>query len=87
VENQVAVIYAVTNGHLDQVPVDRVKVWERGFHRHLESRHGDVLSDIREEGQLTDPIRDALIAAIESYNKTFQAEEEAREEQPAGATA
>jgi F-type H+-transporting ATPase subunit alpha len=87
VENQVAVIYAVTNGYLDQVPVDRVRAWERGFHRHLESRHGDVLSGIREEQQLTDEIRDAMIAAIESYNETFEAEEAARDEQPAGATA
>src|SRR5687767_13333967 len=34
VENQVAVIYAVTNGHLDQIPVERVKPWERGFHEY-----------------------------------------------------
>ena len=73
-EKQVAVIYAVTNGYLDKIDVERVRVWERGFHEDMSARHQDVLDDIREGGQLTDDLTERLVAAIESYNKTFAAE-------------
>jgi F-type H+-transporting ATPase subunit alpha len=74
VENQVALIYAVTNGFLDQVPVERVRQWERGFHEHMHARSQDVLDAIRTVGQLDDELTKKLVAAIESYNATFAAE-------------
>src|SRR5207302_5619234 len=51
VENQVAIIYAVTNGYLDQIPVEQVRAWERGFHEYLGSRQPDILSAVRTEKQ------------------------------------
>ena len=83
VENQVCVIYAVTNGYLDDVPVGRVRAWERGFHEHLESHDQDVLDGIREGKELTKEIEERLVAAIRTYNEVFAAQEEA----PAAATA
>src|SRR5687767_11056131 len=35
VEHQVTILYAVTNGHLDDVPVAQIREWERGFHDYL----------------------------------------------------
>ena len=75
-ENQVAVIYAVTNGYLDEVPVERVRQWELGFQQALKAKHQEVLDGIRTGGQLTDELTGQLVAAIESYNKTFAAEHE-----------
>jgi len=80
VEDQVAVIYAVTNGHLDDIPVDRVKAWERGFLQHLGAHDTELLRLIREEQKLTDEVRDMLVSAIEAFNETFAAEEESRTE-------
>jgi F-type H+-transporting ATPase subunit alpha len=74
VESQVAVIYAVTNGYLDEVDVERVRQWERGFHETMAAKHQDVLDEIRESGQLGDELSERLIAAIESYNQAFAAE-------------
>ena len=74
VENQVAVIYAVTNGHLDQVPVDRLRAWERGFHDYLATRSPDVLASIRDEHVLTDAIEQKLVAAIKQFSATFASE-------------
>ena len=74
VENQVAVIYAVTNGYLDTIPVERVRVWERGFHESMAAKHRDLLDTIREGGQLTDDVTEKLIAAIKAYNESFAAE-------------
>jgi F-type H+-transporting ATPase subunit alpha len=83
VENQVAVIYAVTNGLIDEVPVDKIRPWELGFHEHLRAQGADVLRRIREEKALSDEIKAGLEAAIEEWNKTFAAELA----EPAGARA
>jgi F-type H+-transporting ATPase subunit alpha len=75
VENQVATIYAVTNGHLDRVGVDDVRRWERGFHEAMAARHQDVLDDIRKSGALSDELTQRLVAAIDGYNETFAAQQ------------
>jgi len=75
-ENQVAVIFAVTNGYLDQVSVDHVRQWERGFQEELAAKHPQVLSAIRDSKALSDDSKAQLIKAIESYNATFAAKQE-----------
>ncbi|MBO4733928.1 MAG: F0F1 ATP synthase subunit alpha [Clostridia bacterium] len=40
---QVAIIYAVTNGYLDSVPVDKVKDYEARLYETLENKAGDLL--------------------------------------------
>ncbi len=77
VEHQIAVIYAVTNGFLDQIPVERIKPWEHGFHRYLDEHAPDVLAEIREKKVLTDEITSRLVQVIEAYTETFLAQEEA----------
>jgi len=77
VENQVAVIYAVTNGYLDDVDVSLVGQWELGFHEEMTAKHQGVLNGIREGGQLTDELNEQLVSAIESFNASFAAEHEA----------
>ena len=79
VESQVILIYAVTNGLLENVAVNKVKEWERGFHDHMAAKHQDILDAIREGGELTDEITESLVAAIESYNESFAAEQDAVE--------
>jgi F-type H+-transporting ATPase subunit alpha len=74
VENQVCVIFAATEGHLDDVEVRHLRRWERGFHDFLGTQHTDVLSGIRDGGALTDDITANLVAAITEYNKVFAAE-------------
>ena len=85
VENQICVIFAVTLGHLDDVPVERIRAWERGFHEHLHDRASDVLAAIREQKELTDELRETLVAAIAEYNEIFevQSREGELEERPA----
>jgi F-type H+-transporting ATPase subunit alpha len=87
VENQVAVIYAVTNGHLDQIDIQRVRAWELGFHQFMADRHRGILDRIRQEGDLSDELTEELVAAIGEFNETFAAEEEARGGLPTAVTA
>ncbi|GAB3026868.1 F0F1 ATP synthase subunit alpha [Spirosoma pulveris] len=53
VEQQVAIIYASTNGLLDKVPVNKVKEFESEFGMVLSAQHPTVLNDLR-AGKLTD---------------------------------
>jgi F-type H+/Na+-transporting ATPase subunit alpha len=74
VERQIAVIYAVTNGHLDEVPVERVGAWERGFLDFLEAQHDDFLTSLRTGKVLTEELEATLKAALADFNARFQAE-------------
>src|SRR5690606_12082562 len=53
VENQVAIIYALTNGYLDEVDPEQIQSWERDFHIFLRANHADLLGDIREQRVLS----------------------------------
>ncbi len=71
VENQVAIIYALTNGYLDDVDVAQIKVWERDFHIFLNTNRPEILASIRDTRQLTNENEQALIEAIQRYKDLF----------------
>jgi F-type H+/Na+-transporting ATPase subunit alpha len=74
VEKQVAMIYAVTNGYLDLIPVTQVRDWERGFLEFMDAQRREVLDGIRTQKQLTDELEGGLKAAIGDYNARWVAE-------------
>lgn len=67
VENQVAIIYAVTNGYLDNVKVEDVAKWEADFHEFLKTDRPQVLEKIVKEGNLTEEVEKELKEAIEAF--------------------
>jgi len=71
VENQVAIIYALTNGYLDDLDVPQIPSWERDYHVYLRANRPEILADIREKRQLTKENEQALIAAIKYYKELF----------------
>jgi F-type H+-transporting ATPase subunit alpha len=74
VEKQVAIIYAVTNGHLDDLPVPQIRQWERDFLGYLEAQHPAVLTDIRTKKTLDDDVTARLKAAIAAFKPLFTTE-------------
>ena len=70
VEKQVAIMYAVINGYMDGVPVERVKEFEEAFHRYLDSAHSDLLRFILERRELDGELTEALVSAIEEFRRT-----------------
>jgi F-type H+-transporting ATPase subunit alpha len=69
----VAILYAATKGKLDDVPTGKVKDWETGFYRFLETEHPNILKTLGETKNLTDELRTELDTAIDSYRQTFSA--------------
>ena len=67
VAEQAQVIFAVTNGLLDDVPVDRIRAWEEGFHEYMAAEHADVAAEIRTKRAISDDLAARLRKAIETY--------------------
>ncbi|HEX2220617.1 MAG TPA: F0F1 ATP synthase subunit alpha [Gemmatimonadales bacterium] len=74
VERQVAIIYAVTNGYLDDVEVGHIRQWERDFLDYVEASHPAVLTDIRTKKALDDDLTARLKAAITAFKPLFKAD-------------
>jgi hypothetical protein len=83
---QVAVIYAGTQGYLDKVPVARVREWEAGFVRFLKSEEADLLAAIEKQKALDDPLFERLKAAISTFNHQFGVEGDKASAAPRTAT-
>jgi len=81
---QVAVLYAGTQGHLDKVPVARVREWEAGFVRFLKSDRSTVLEEIDRQKALDDGLFARLNAAIATFNHQFGVEGYKEEADPGG---
>ena len=73
VEKQVAIIYAVTNGHLDGVEVPHIRQWEREFMGYLDAQQPAVLEGIRTKKTLDDDLTARLKAAITTFQSMFVA--------------
>ncbi len=73
VEQQILVIFAGTNGFVDEVPVNVVKKFEQELLRFMTSKNQALLSDIAAKKQLDDDLKSRIKAAIEEFKKTFTA--------------
>ncbi len=70
VEQQVMIIYAVTNGYLDEVPVSKVALWEERFHEFMAAAHPEIGQAILRDKELKPETIEALKAAIEEFKRT-----------------
>ena len=73
VEKQILIIYAGTQGHLDDLPVDAIQDFEQSLYRYAASRGEDVLAEIREKKELADALRPRLDQLIEGAKAEFPA--------------
>ena len=69
VEKEVTILYAVINGYLDDVPVEKVMAFEESFHRFMETSHPDIGKRIAEDKELSDETEEALKKAIAEFKE------------------
>ncbi len=72
-ELEVALLWAMQNGHFDAIPVNRIKDFQKKMEEFLSTRKASVLTKIREEKQLNDGIVSELKQAIEDFKSTYKA--------------
>ena len=78
---QVAILFAGTQGLLDDVEVKDLRAFENGYYPYLESSQSQLMTDIESKKALDDDIKARLKAAIEEYKKDFlQAKKDAAKE-------
>lgn len=73
VEKQVAILYALTRGFLDDIPLQDIRRFEGEFLSWLDHNHTEVLDHIRSTKEL--PSDDDMAAAINAFKKTFAVSE------------
>ncbi|SEP73303.1 ATP synthase F1 subcomplex alpha subunit [Virgibacillus subterraneus] len=69
VEKQVLIIYALTKGFLDEIPVEDITRFESEFHLWLDENSKELLASIRDTGKL--PEAEKMDDAVASFKKTF----------------
>ncbi len=72
VEEQVMIIFAGTQGYLDDIPVEKVREFEEGFHPFMRERYPEIGEKIRREKQLSDETQAELRRAVEEYKARFK---------------
>jgi F-type H+-transporting ATPase subunit alpha len=73
VERQIAIIFAGTQGLLDDLPVEAVRAFEEYLYSFLDRSHAQRMADIASKKELTDETREALTRAIDQAKGEFMA--------------
>ena len=68
---QVSVIYAATNGYLDEMKLDHIRAWEKDFYSYLEKNYAKTLEKIRNKGKLQE-VEEDLKRAVQAHKKEFR---------------
>jgi F-type H+/Na+-transporting ATPase subunit alpha len=77
VERQVAIIFAGTNGYLDEIAISDLRAFEIELYKYIENRYPAVFRDIAEKKQLDDQLRAALKQSVEEFARDFIARKSA----------
>lgn len=73
VEEQVAAIFAATNGYLDKLADSDVKKYEKEVIQFLKQKYPQVLKNIEEKKQVSDDIKKDMVVALTEFGVIFQA--------------
>ena len=71
VAHQVCILYAVTNGYLNNIDVDKIPAFETRLYEFMDNRHSAVLDAIRTSGKLEPDTEEALKAALNELLPEF----------------
>ena len=74
-ERQIIIIFAGTQGFLDDLPVDECRKFEEELYRFIDNAHRDIRDQIRDQKVLDDPLRVRLRDAIKEFKARFVAEQ------------
>ncbi len=72
VELQVAIIYAVINDMLEDIPVDKIRAYEKHLFEYIENNAHDIIDEIEKTGDLNVETEQKLKRAIEESKKKFK---------------
>jgi F-type H+-transporting ATPase subunit alpha len=71
-EKQILILYAGTFGYLDEWPVEAVSDYEKQMLEFMESKHVDLLNEIKEKKDISDELEEKIKAALDEFKAVFQ---------------
>ena len=72
VEKQILIIYAGTNGFVDELPLTALKKYEQELYSFIESRYPDIFADILKKRELDGDLRAKMNKALEEFKAVFK---------------
>jgi len=78
VEKQILILFAGTEGILDDVPLDQCRAFEDGLFKFIENAHPGMLSTIREKKALDDTLKGQMTAALGEFKTRFVEEQKSK---------
>ena len=73
-QQQVVVLFAGTQGYLDEFQVSDLRAFEDGLHKYFATAQAALLNEMAEKKQLDDDLRNKLHAALKEYAANFKQE-------------
>ena len=68
---QVSIIYVATKGLLDEIPLEKIETFEKGFHQFVSQKYPDVVNDLEKTKELTDSVTQRLDRAVAEFKVEF----------------
>ncbi len=84
VEDQVLIIYAVTNGFLDDIPTSNISRFEEEFLSYIRSNYPEIKERIINEGKISDELKEEIKSIIKEFKNTFTVKEKSIINETAG---
>jgi F-type H+-transporting ATPase subunit alpha len=72
VDKQIVLIFAATNGYLDEISLNHIQRFEKEYFEYLENMHSDILNDILDKKEITKENNSKLVNAVETFIATFK---------------
>jgi F-type H+-transporting ATPase subunit alpha len=76
VEKQILILFAGTQGYVDDLPVSALGRFEEELYKYVEAKHPSVLTDIVEKKQLDDELKGKIKKALDAFKKKFVPDEQ-----------
>jgi F-type H+-transporting ATPase subunit alpha len=73
VERQILILYAGTNGFVDELPLAVLKRYEQELYAFIESKHPDIFADILKKRELDGDLRAKITGALGEFKGAFRA--------------
>lgn len=74
VDDQIMLIFAGTQGHLDDLPIESLKAFEDGFIRYIRAEKQDLKKELMEKKVLDDDLKAKMADAVTAFKNTFKAQ-------------
>jgi len=73
-QRQAVILFAGTQGYLDDLKVSDIRAFEDGLYKYLESAQSALMDSLTQKKQLDDDIKNGLHAALKEYKENFKAQ-------------